>query len=68
MLLQDTLEYKKKTRTLKIRMLDDSVKTINVDDSHPVSQIMITICSRIGECSTHLIFLQLLSTHFCTHD
>jgi len=44
----DTLEYKKKARTLKIRMLDESLKTISVDDSHPVSQIMITICSRIG--------------------
>jgi talin len=44
----DMLEYKKKARTLKIRMLDESLKTISVDDSHPVSQIMITICSKIG--------------------
>lgn len=44
----DILEYKKKIRTLKIRMLDDSVKTMMVDDSHTVSQIMITVCTKIG--------------------
>jgi len=30
-------------------MLDGSVKTMYVDDSHTVSQLMITICSKIGK-------------------
>ncbi len=46
--LQDLIEYKKKQRILRVRMLDGTVKTLQVDDSHTVSQLMITICSRIG--------------------
>ncbi|KAI0230740.1 Talin-1 [Lamellibrachia satsuma] len=44
----DLLEYKKKHRMLRVRMLDGTVKTLQVDDSHTVSQLMITICSKIG--------------------
>jgi len=29
-------------------MLDGSVKTLQVDDSHTVNQLMVAICSRIG--------------------
>ena len=43
------LEYKKKMRVLRVRMLDGAVKTLHVDDSHTVGQLMITICSKIGE-------------------
>ncbi len=46
--IQDLLEYKKKQRILRVRMLDDSIKTLQVDDSHNVAQLMITICSKIG--------------------
>lgn len=46
---QDTLEYKKKQRPLKIRMLDGTVKTVMVDDSKIVSDMLMTICARIGE-------------------
>ena len=42
------MEYRKKQRKLKVRMLDGSVKTVAVDDSHTVAQLMITICSKIG--------------------
>ncbi|XP_023303329.1 talin-1 isoform X3 [Lucilia cuprina] len=45
---QDTLEYRRKLRTLRVRMLDGAVKTILVDDSQPVSQLMIVICTKIG--------------------
>jgi len=45
---QDLLEYKKKHRVLRVRMLDGSVKTLMVDDSHTVAQLMITVCSKIG--------------------
>ena len=48
-LLQNLLEYKKKQRKLRVRMLDGAVKTMFVDDSHAVAQLMITICTRIGE-------------------
>ncbi|XP_032887603.1 talin-1 isoform X2 [Amblyraja radiata] len=44
----DTLEYKKKQRPLKIRMLDGSIKTVMVDDSKIVSDMLMTICARIG--------------------
>lgn len=56
---QDTLEYKKKQRPLKIRMLDGTVKTVMVDDSKIVSDMLMTICARIGELyhHTHLIHL-----------
>ncbi|XP_056287859.1 talin-1 isoform X1 [Pseudoliparis swirei] len=44
----DNLEYKKKQRPLKIRMLDGTVKTVMVDDSKIVSDMLMTICARIG--------------------
>jgi talin len=44
----DLLEYKKKVRTLRVRMLDGAVKTLMVDDSQPVGQLMVVICTRIG--------------------
>jgi talin len=45
----DVLEYRRKLRTLRVRMLDNSVKTILVDDSLPVSQLMVVICTKIGK-------------------
>ncbi|RXM33648.1 Talin-2 [Acipenser ruthenus] len=48
MLSQDILEYKKKQRPQKIRMLDGAVKTVMVDDSKTVGELLVTICSRIG--------------------
>lgn len=44
----DTMEYKKKQRHLKIRMLDGTVKTVMVDDSKTVTDMLMTICARIG--------------------
>lgn len=44
----DVLEYRRKLRTLRVRMLDGAVKTILVDDSQPVSQLMVVICTKIG--------------------
>ncbi|KAG0722917.1 Talin-2 [Chionoecetes opilio] len=45
---QDVVEYRRKVRTLKVRMLDGSIKTLMVDDSQPVSQLMVVICTKIG--------------------
>lgn len=47
---QDVLEYKKKQRPQKIKMLDGAIKTIMVDDSKTVGELLVTICSRIGVC------------------
>ncbi|XP_063237314.1 talin-1 isoform X2 [Bacillus rossius redtenbacheri] len=44
----DLLEYRKKLRTLRVRMLDGTVKTLLVDDSQPVANLMVVICTKIG--------------------
>ena len=43
------MEYRKKQRPLKVRMLDGAVKTVMVDDSKAVTDMLMTICARIGE-------------------
>jgi len=45
----DLLEYKKKQRTLRVRMLDGTIKTLLVDDSQPVLNLMVVICTKIGK-------------------
>lgn len=37
-----------KLRIIRVRMLDGAVKTLQVDDSQNVTQMMVAICSRIG--------------------
>ncbi|KAI5700033.1 hypothetical protein M8J75_013081 [Diaphorina citri] len=44
----DELEYRRKMRTLKVRMLDGTLKTLLVDDSQPVANLMVVICTKIG--------------------
>lgn len=44
----DLLEYKRKLRTLRVRMLDGTLKTLLVDDSQPVANLMVVICTKIG--------------------
>lgn len=44
----DVLEYRKKIRPLRIKMLDGSAKTLLIDDSNTVSQMLITICAKVG--------------------
>lgn len=47
--IKDTLEYKNKIRQLRIRTLDGgAIKTVSVDESQPVSQLMVVICSKMG--------------------
>ena len=46
--MKDTLEYRKKMRLLKVRMLDGAIKAIMVDDSQIVSNMMVIICTKIG--------------------
>jgi hypothetical protein len=45
---QDSLEYRKKMRLLKVRMLDGTVKSLMVDDSQTVNNLMVIICTKIG--------------------
>ena len=44
----DQIEYKKKHRPLRVKMMDDTIKTILVDDSFNVQQLVQTVCNRIG--------------------
>ncbi|XP_067209447.1 talin-1 isoform X1 [Linepithema humile] len=44
----DLLEYRRKFRTLRVRMLDGTLKTMLVDDSQPVANLMVVICTKIG--------------------
>ncbi|KAL1132788.1 hypothetical protein AAG570_010740 [Ranatra chinensis] len=44
----DNVQYKKKLRTLRVRMLDGTVKTMLVDDSQAVRNLMVVICTKIG--------------------
>lgn len=44
----DLLEYRKKLRILKVQMLDGAVKTIMIDDSQPVANLMVVICTKLG--------------------
>lgn len=53
---QDVLEYRRKLRTLRVRMLDGALKTILVDDSQPVTQLMVVICTKIGMFHNLLFF------------
>ena len=42
------MEYKNRYRPLKIRLLDGTVKTILIDDSLVVQQLMVYICTKFG--------------------
>eukprot|EP00095_Tigriopus_kingsejongensis_P007975 maker-scaffold475_size161908-snap-gene-0.21 protein:Tk07975 transcript:maker-scaffold475_size161908-snap-gene-0.21-mRNA-1 annotation:"Talin-1" len=44
----DHLEYRRKMRLLKVRMLDGTVKSVMVDDSQNVGNLMVLICTKIG--------------------
>lgn len=44
----DAVEYKKKHRPLRIRLMDDTQKTVLIDDSNTVVEIVATVCTRIG--------------------
>lgn len=42
------MEYRRKMRLLKVRMLDGTVKSVMVDDSQNVGNLMVLICTKIG--------------------
>lgn len=42
-------------RTLRVRMLDGTVKTVFIDDSQPVANLMVVICTKIGKFNHHVL-------------
>ena len=44
----DMLVYKEKNRPLRVRTLDGSVKTLIIDDSQTVAELIKVVCARIG--------------------
>lgn len=45
----DMLQYRKKIRPLRFRTLDGSVKTMLVDDSQTVAELIKAACAKIGK-------------------
>ncbi|XP_022836614.1 talin-2-like [Spodoptera litura] len=44
----DSLDYICRIRTLRVKLLDDTVKTLQVDEAKTVGELMMSICARIG--------------------
>jgi len=44
-----TLEYRKKMRPLKVKLMDQSIKTVMIDESESVLVLVEGICKRIGK-------------------
>lgn len=47
-IIQDLAEYKKKHRPLRVILLDESQRTVLIDDSQAVGQIIKVVCARIN--------------------
>jgi talin len=47
----DVLDFKKKHRTLRVKLIDGAVKTVLIDDSLPVGLLVQTVCSKIGSAN-----------------
>ena len=45
--MQEELVFKKKHRPLRIRLPDQALKKIIIDETEPVSMLMSTICKKI---------------------
>ena len=44
----DILQYKSKFRLLRVKTLDESVKTLQVDESQTVAELVKAVCAKIG--------------------
>jgi talin len=44
----DHLEYRKMHRPLKVRTLDNSVKTVIINDSLPVEELVLKVAEKLG--------------------
>ena len=45
----DMLQYKSKFRLLRVKTLDESVKTLQVDESQTVAELVKAVCTKIGK-------------------
>lgn len=44
----DSVHYLNKTRNIRLRMLDETVKTLQVDESKIIQELLVYICGKIG--------------------
>uniref|UniRef100_T1L3X1 FERM domain-containing protein n=1 Tax=Tetranychus urticae TaxID=32264 RepID=T1L3X1_TETUR len=44
-----SIENQENKRKIRVRMLDGSVKTVLVDDSQNVANLMVVICTKIAQ-------------------
>ena len=42
------LHYKNKLRLLRVKTLDDSIKTLQIDESQTVTEVVKAVCAKIG--------------------
>ncbi|KAL7754362.1 hypothetical protein RI367_000343 [Sorochytrium milnesiophthora] len=44
----DLIEFKKKHRMLRVKLMDETVKTVLIDDSLPAQMLVQSVCAKIG--------------------
>ena len=44
----DILQYKSKFRLLRVKTLDDSIRTLQIDESQTVTELVKEVCAKIG--------------------
>ena len=49
----DILQYKSKLRLLRMKTLDDSIKTLKIDESQTVTEVVKAVCVKIGMLQYH---------------
>ena len=64
--IQDTVEYRKKMRLLKVRTFDNTMRTLMVEEAKTVDELMDVICKRIGIPNNHEY--SLASTKDAVHE
>ena len=71
------LQYKSKFRLLRVKTLDESVKTLQVDESQTVAELVKAVCTKIGKARTMdinlaqwdtIILLKLQCMHYIMHN
>ena len=63
----DMLQYRKKLRPLRVKTLDGSVKTLLVDDSQTVAELIKAVCARIGKTDSFKQCHGFVCTRICNY-
>eukprot|EP00004_Rigifila_ramosa_P012620 TRINITY_DN2744_c0_g1_i1.p1 TRINITY_DN2744_c0_g1~~TRINITY_DN2744_c0_g1_i1.p1 ORF type:complete len:1813 (+),score=542.23 TRINITY_DN2744_c0_g1_i1:25-5439(+) len=58
----DSLEFRKKQRTCKVKLMDDSTKTMMIDESIPVAELVKSMAKKIGIQNTEEFSLKVDGT------